>query len=148
MTAAALPAEGVTLAAEEILARTGGTITPMADGVGDDYIALLLNEIWESADTIPVEQTCFALGDCAFLTFPGELYTEIGLRIKAASPFAHTYIVDLADGYIGYIPTRQAIAEGGYAEDTRHVDAEAEEIIFKRSLALLRSIHANPTPLE
>ena len=108
--------------AEQILARTGGTITPMADGVGEDYIALLLRDIWEAGETIPIEQTCFVLGDCAWLTFPGELYTEIGLRIKAASPFAHTYIVGLADGYIGYVPTRQAITEGGYAEDTRHVD--------------------------
>jgi neutral ceramidase len=134
--------------AEEILARTGGTITPMADGVGDDYVALLLRGLWESPETIPVEQTCFAVGDCAFLTFPGELYTEIGLRIKAASPFAHTYIVGLADGYIGYVPTRQAIAEGGYAENTRHVDGDAEEIITERSLALLRSIHADQTTLE
>lgn len=131
--------------AEEILARTGGTITPMADGVGEDYIALLLKSLWESPETIPVEQTCFAVGDCAFLTFPGELYTEIGLRIKAASPFAHTYIVGLADGYVGYVPTRQAILEGGYAEDTRHVDAAAEETIFERSILLLCSTYANHT---
>jgi neutral ceramidase len=134
--------------AEEILVRTGGTITPMADGVGDDYVALLLRGIWESPETISVEQTCFAVGGCAFLTFPGELYTEIGLRIKAASPFAHTYIVGLADGYMGYVPTRQAIAEGGYAEDTRHVDAEAEDIITERSLALLHSIYSDQTTLE
>jgi neutral ceramidase len=133
--------------AEEILSRTGGAITPMADGVGDDYVALLLKSIWESPESIPVEQTGFAVGDCAFVTFPGELYTEIGLRIKAASPFAHTMIVGLADGYMGYVPTRQAIAEGGYAEDTRHVDADAEGIIFERSVSLLRAIHAEQTKL-
>jgi hypothetical protein len=67
------------------------------------------------------------------------------LHIKAASLFVYTYIVGLTDGYIGYVPTRQAIAEGGYAEDTRHVDADAEEIIFECSLALLRSIHSDST---
>jgi hypothetical protein len=135
--------------AEGILARTGGTITPMADGVGDDYVALLLRDIWETADqAIPVEQTCFAVGGCAWITFPGELYTEIGLRIKAASPFVHTYVVGLADGYMGYVPTRQAIAEGGYAEDTRHVDASAEDVITEHSLSLLCAIHANQTILE
>jgi neutral ceramidase len=133
--------------AEGILSRTGGAITPMADGVGDDYVALLLKSIWESPESIPVEQTGFAVGDCAFVTFPGELYTEIGLRIKAASPFAHTMIVGLADGYMGYVPTRQAIAEGGYAEDTRHVDADAEGIIFERSVSLLRAIHTEQTKL-
>jgi hypothetical protein len=135
--------------AEEILARTGGTITPLADGVGDDYIALHLKGLWEAADeAIAIEQTCFVVGDCAWLTFPGELYTEIGLRIKAASPFAQSYIVGMANGYVGYVPTRQAIAEGGYAEDTRHVDADAEEIIYERSLSLLRSVYASQTTLK
>ena len=90
---------------------------------------------------IPVEQTCFAVSDCAFISFPGELYTEIGMQLKAASPFRHTYIIGLANGYIGYIPTRQAIGEGGYAEDTRRVDAAAAEIIAEQSLALLREAH-------
>jgi hypothetical protein len=130
--------------AEETLARTGGTVTPMADGVGDDYVALLLRDLWESpAQAIPIEQTCLALGDCAWLTFPGELYTEIGLRIKAASPFTHTYIAGLANGYLGYVPTRQAVAEGGYAEDTRQVDAAAEDIIYEHSLPLLSSIYSD-----
>ena len=86
-------------------------------------------------------KSCLAVGDCAFLSFPGELYTEIGQAIKAASPFKHTYILGLANGHIGYVPTRKAIHEGGYAEDTRGVDETAEEIIVQKSLDLLRQVH-------
>ena len=90
---------------------------------------------------LPVEQICLALGDSALLTFPGELFTEIGQTIKAHSPFRRTFIVGLANGYVGYIPTRKAIAEGGYAEDTRLVDEAAEQVVVEHSLALLRSVH-------
>ncbi len=128
--------------AQQVLARTGGQVAAVADGVGDDYKAALYRELHETGPRdLPVTQTCLALGDCALLTFPGELYTEIGQHIKAQSPFKHSFIIGLANGYVGYIPTRKAIAEGGYAEDTRRVDAAAEAIVIERSLALLHSMY-------
>ena len=50
----------------------------------------------------------------------------------------------LANGGIGYIPTRKAIREGGYESDTRKVVDEAEDIIFDKSLALLKRVRALP----
>jgi hypothetical protein len=63
------------------------------------------------------------------------------MQVKAASPFPHTYIIGLANGYAGYIPTRQASGEGGYAEDMRWADAAAAEIIAEQSLTLLRKVY-------
>ena len=124
--------------AEEILETTGGSAQSMADGVGDDYKAKLLKEISESKQTkIDIEQICFVVGNAAFITFPGEVFTEIGMHIKAESPFDHTYFLGLVNGKMGYIPTRKAISEGGYAVDTRCVDAEAEDILVEKSLTLL-----------
>jgi hypothetical protein len=65
------------------------------------------------------------------------------MDIKAQSPFTHTYVVGLANGYAGYFPTREAIAQGGYAEDMRRADAAAEDIVVDQSLALLRKVHAS-----
>lgn len=128
--------------AERIIEQTGGVVVPLADGVGDDYKALLYKRLRAQQDReIPAEQLCIALGDCAFLSFPGELYTEIGLRIKAASPFENTCVVGLANGYIGYIPTRKAVQEGGYAEDVREVDEAAEDVVVEKSLALLEQVY-------
>jgi neutral ceramidase len=124
-----------------VLARTGGAVAAVADGVGDDYKAVHFQRLHDRGPAgMPVEQVCIALGDCALITFPGELYTEIGKRVKAASPFARTCILGLANGYVGYVPTGKAIQEGGYAEDTRWVDAAAEETVLSQSLALLTRI--------
>jgi neutral ceramidase len=128
--------------AQDVLAETGGQIAAVADGVGDDYKAAFYRELHDAGPRdLPVEQIGLALGDSALLTFPGEVYTEIGQHIKAHSPFQRTFIIGLANGYVGYVPTRKAIGEGGYAEDTRHVDETAEELVVEHSLALLHRVH-------
>lgn len=131
--------------ADKILAATGGKIKSVADGVGDDYKADLFKRLHAVRD-VPhsLEQVCVAVNDTAWLSFPGELFTEIGARIKRASPFARTYIVGLANGKTGYIPTARAIREGGYESDTRSVDESAEEIIVEQSLDLLKRLHGRP----
>ena len=143
---AALPARRIsdkTLAwAEEIIRQTGGTVQPLADGVGDDYLALLYRELRGVQDRdIPMEQVAIAVDGAAFVGFPGELYTEIGQRIKQASPFERTYVIGLANDSVGYVPTRKADAEGGYAENVRRVDDAAEDVVFEHSLGLLRRLH-------
>ena len=128
--------------AEAIIEQTGGTVQPLADGVGDDFKALLLRRLHAVQDQpIPVEQVAIAIDDTVFVSFPGELYTEIGLRIKAESPFARTYIIGLANGAVGYIPTRKAISEGGYAEDVRRVDVGAGDVVKSKSLQLLWQVY-------
>ncbi|MDD3927891.1 MAG: hypothetical protein PHT33_14670, partial [bacterium] len=127
--------------ADEVIRCSGGEVQALPDGVGDDYKANLYKRLYlRQNEDIPAEQVCFSIGDTAFISFPGELYTEIGMHIKEASPFKHTYILGLANGTVGYVPTRKAIAEGGYAEDTRYVDASAEEVVIKQSLALLNQV--------
>ncbi len=128
--------------AEEILEQTGGQLQALADGVGDDYKAKLYKDLHDVQDQdIQMEQLCFTIDGTALLSFPGELFTEIGMAIKKQSPFERTYIVGLANGCVGYVPTRKAIDEGGYAVDTRRVDAEAEDIIMDNSLALLSKLY-------
>jgi hypothetical protein len=128
--------------AEEILKQTGGKIQPLADGVGDDFKAVLCKKLSAVQHLdIPTEQVCIALDDTAFISFPGEMYAEIGMHIKAASPFCRTYIFGLANGSVGYIPTRKAIGEGGYSEDVRRVDADAEDVAVEQSLSLLKQVY-------
>ena len=129
--------------ADDVLQRTGGAVTAMADGVGDDYLAVLYRQLRADAGkSISVEQVAVAVADSAWVSFPGELYTEIGMAIKRQSPWQRTYIIGLANSYAGYFPTRKAIGEGGYSEDTRHCDETAEDIIRQQSVALLRDLRA------
>jgi len=54
------------------------------------------------------------LGDLALACVPGELFCALGLEIKRRSPFRPTGVVELANDYVGYIPTASAFDEGGY----------------------------------
>lgn len=55
-----------------------------------------------------------AIGDAILVGVPAEYFVEYGLEIKAESSFNYTFIVGLANGYIGYIPTLESFEEGGY----------------------------------
>jgi neutral ceramidase len=128
--------------AEEIIRQTGGRIEPIADGVGDDFKAVLYKKLHEKQNRdIPVEQVCIALDDTALVSFPGELYTEIGMRIKGSSPFRRTYVLGLANDSVGYVPTAKAIREGGYSEDVRKVDVHADDVVLTQSLSLLNQVY-------
>ena len=39
---------------------------------------------------------------------------ELGLPLKERSPATHTFVVELANDAIGYLPTREAFGQGGY----------------------------------
>ena len=68
-----------------------------------------------NGDPIKVEVQVIALGDeIALVSLPGEIFVELGLDIKRDSPFRWTAIAELANGSIGYIPSRRAFTQGNY----------------------------------
>jgi hypothetical protein len=54
------------------------------------------------------------IGDTAIVGVPGEFFTVLGEEIKRKSPFRYTYVFELANDYIGYVPDRKAYELGGY----------------------------------
>ena len=46
---------------------------------------------------------------------PAELYTVYGLEIQRDSPFQKTLVVGYADGYVGYVPDKNAYLRKEYA---------------------------------
>lgn len=54
------------------------------------------------------------LGDVAIVGVPAEFFTILGEEIKRRSPFRYTYIAELANDWIGYLPDKQAFELGGY----------------------------------
>lgn len=54
------------------------------------------------------------IGNIGFVSFPGELFVEWGIKVKENSPFAWTYPVELGGDYLGYLITKEAWEKGGY----------------------------------
>jgi neutral ceramidase len=90
-----------------------------------------------------VEVQVIALGqDLAWISLPGEIFVELGLAIKEASPFKHTIIAELANGSIGYIPTQRAFTEGNYEPVSARCAAGSGELLVDATIKLLRELHA------
>jgi hypothetical protein len=54
------------------------------------------------------------LGDVAIVGVPAEFFTVLGQDIKRRSPFRYTYVAELANDWIGYLPDKKAFELGGY----------------------------------
>ena len=88
---------------------------------------------------LDAEVQVIALGaEIAWVGLPGEIFTELGMAIKAASPFRLTIVAGLTNGGLGYIPNRKAYDEGAYeplsarcapGSGERLVDAATEQLI-------------------
>jgi len=72
---------------------------------------VMVEELPPTLDTVV---TAGRVGDMAWVGLPGEIFCAFGLEIKAKSPFAHTMPVELANDYLGYVCTPEALAEGSY----------------------------------
>ncbi|MBO3842727.1 MAG: hypothetical protein FGF48_10000 [Candidatus Brockarchaeota archaeon] len=80
------------------------------------------------------------IGDIALVGIPGELFTKLGILLKRLSPFRHTYIVQLANDWIGYIPDRQAYDLGGYQVWTgfhSYIERGAGEAMVEEAVQML-----------
>lgn len=69
----------------------------------------------EKLDTITTEVHIIRMGTIAFATNPFELFLDFGNQIKARSSAEQTFLVQLANGTEGYLPTAKAESNGHYS---------------------------------
>ncbi len=124
----------------------------LATRVGSNNDPNFLEKVWAFAvldtfgrDGQPLEvevQVIAVSPEVAWVSLPGEIFVELGLAIKAASPFKHTLIAELANGSIGYIPTQRAYAEGNYEPISARCAAGSGERLVAAATQLLQELHA------
>jgi hypothetical protein len=101
----------------------------------------VLDVLAREGKPLDVEVQVFALGDdVAFVALPGEIFVELGLAIKKASPFKRTMIIELANTAIGYIPNRPAYDEGNYEVVSARCAAGSGEMLVDTAIKLLREL--------
>jgi len=89
-------------------------------------------------ETIPVNITAARIGnDVAFIGFNVEMLTEIGMKIKAGSPFRHTFVITHCNGSSGYLPPAELYKEGGYEVTSTRFDIGSAEKVIKEALRML-----------
>lgn len=80
-------------------------------------------------------------GEVAVWSAPVELFSEIAMNVRRQSPYPFTFYYGYANGWFGYLPTRQAFREGGYEPRTSPFSEQVEDDFTK---AVLTWLHSRP----
>ena len=93
----------------------------------------------EMPPRIDIPLQAVRIGDLAIVTIPFEVFVEIGLELKAKSPFPDTFAISLANGAYGYLPTVAHHELGGYETwlGTNQVEIQAAPKIVDALLQML-----------
>lgn len=93
--------------------------------------------------TLPLEIQVFRLSEeVAIVAMPGELFVELGLKIKKLSPFENTIVIQMANQNITYVPTREAFRQGDYEVINSRLAPGGGELMVKSALRMLEDLAA------
>ena len=83
----------------------------------------------EYPDTTTVPLHVLRIGDVCIGTMPFEVFCEIGLEFRSRCPIKPAFMVELAHGYLGYLPTPRQHRLGGYETwlGTNRVESKASD---------------------
>ena len=137
-----------TMLGEEIV-HTFRNIEKVSGGgkIATAFITLELPGKPRSEDTIeknhpPAELniTAARVGDIAFVGIGCEVLTEIGMAIKAASPYKHTFVISHCNGAASYLPPEHLYIEGGYEIRSSPFAPQAADIVVKQAVKMLHEL--------
>ena len=104
-------------------------------------------ERYAAQDTVEdyrMELHVLRIGDAVLVTNPFELYLDYGLRMRARSRAKQTFVVQLACGCGGYLPTQKAIRGGHYGAEpaSNTVGPEGGQQLVEKTLDRIDRIFA------
>lgn len=105
------------------------------------YARSVLRAVEAPAESrVPLQ--AFRIGDLGIAATPIETFVEVGLEIKAKTPFAKAFTISIANGSFGYMPTPQQHKLGGYESwlGTNRVEYEAAPKMIARLLAMMQDM--------
>ena len=96
----------------------------------------------ESPDTVSVLLQAVRIGDVGISAIPFEVFSEIGLELKARNPFKPSFTMELANGGYGYLPTPEQHELGGYETwlGTNKVEVQASTKIVNTLLEMFKEM--------
>ncbi len=95
-----------------------------------------------SPETTTVPLQVVRIGDVCLGTMPCEVFVEIGLDFKRRSPLPKSFMVELAHGYFGYLPTPKQHELGGYETwlGTNRLEIKASDKLLEQLLEMAQEI--------
>jgi hypothetical protein len=98
------------------------------------------------AGSLAYTQTLLKIGPAVLVPFPFETCSEIGLRLRQYSPFAHTLTVSCTNGSNSYLPPESELARGGYEVESfryyrpRQLPGNTDSLLIEANLRLIETL--------
>ena len=92
------------------------------------------------------KQIILRIGPVVFVPYPFEVSSEIGLRLRNYSPYAHTLTLSCTNGSHSYLPTQSQLCRGGYEIDSflwfrpRQLPDNSDQLLIEQNLKLIEAM--------
>lgn len=99
-------------------------------------------ELQQVCNTVDAEIHAIRLGNIAFVTNSFELFHDYGNQIRARSVAEQTFIAQLSNGDLGYLPTEKAQKGGHYSAyvSSGYVGYESGELLVSATLDMINDL--------
>jgi len=117
--------------------------TPSSGRLGQRRIYAREARLLHAEPEVELKLQAVRIGELGITAIPNEVYAITGLKLKAQSPLAMTFNIELANGAQGYIPPPEQHKLGGYTTwpaRTAGLEVEAEPKIVATLVRLLENV--------
>ncbi|MEI6424073.1 MAG: hypothetical protein WCP55_17795, partial [Lentisphaerota bacterium] len=90
--------------------------------------------------TVDAEVMGIKIGDCVIISSPAEMLVEVGLNVKKASPYKHTFMAAYSNGYLHYGAPAADYDKGGYEVTECLLAPEWQEIYEWKASEIIRKL--------
>jgi hypothetical protein len=88
------------------------------------------SRLFHGVRSMDVEAHFIRVGDTVLIGMPIEPFSGIGIAIRERSPFACTLFGGYTNGWLGYLPTSESYADGGYEVETSPFAQGSAELLI------------------
>lgn len=124
------------------MVRDNKSAEPLFHHLEKTYARWIFQMEADYPDSVQVILQSFAINDIGITSLPFEAFAQIGLDIKAQSPFKNTFTIELANGSYGYLPTPAQHKLGGYESwlGANQVQEDASDKITEQLIKHLQQL--------
>ena len=126
---------------EEIKGTIRGAQRFVDPAIYDRMMPELLEE-FKTQGKQPAEVQVISADEFDFVSMPCELFVELGLAIKERAHPRRAVVVGLANGMVGYVPTKAAFQRGGYETtllNTSKLGHDAGDMLVDAAVRLIKA---------
>ncbi len=91
-------------------------------------------------ETVDTEVQGIRIGDFVLVSSPTEMLSTVGMNVKNASPFEHTFVAAYSNGYIHYGPPASEYAMGGYEVTECLLDPAWQDLYERKAAEVLKAL--------